>query len=110
MEGLQFDSSMKSLTLEKLETLRPSQRRISWPQYPYKGLNFFSYSDAPLFSQRDGDARACASIVGSAANKLLLIHGRSGAGKSSFLRAGLIPRLEDVGFVMLKIAGGTTRC
>src|SRR5262249_15763150 len=44
------------------------------------------------------------SIVGAASNKVLLIHGRSGAGKSSFLRAGLIPRLEEAGFIMLRLA------
>jgi hypothetical protein len=75
---------------------------VEWPEWPYRGLNYFSENDAPLFGQRDGDIRICAAIAGAATNKILLLHGRSGVGKSSFLRAGLLPRLEAARFAPLR--------
>lgn len=65
----------------------------NWPSSPYKGLNYYTAADAPLFAQREDSIAICASIVGRYTTKLLLIHGRSGTGKSSFLRAGLLPQL-----------------
>jgi hypothetical protein len=61
---------------------------------PYRGLNYFAASDAALFGERDRDVEACARRVIGFGTKILLIHGVSGAGKSSFLRAGLIPHLK----------------
>jgi hypothetical protein len=75
-----------------------------WPKEPYKGLNYFTRLDAPLFGQRDADIDNCSAIVGSVTNKVLLLHGRSGTGKSSFLRAGLLPRLEEARFGCLATA------
>ena len=66
----------------------------SWPAEPYKGLNFFRASDAPLFSQREEEIEDCAARIDDFATRVLLLHGLSGIGKSSFLRAGLIPRLQ----------------
>ena len=64
------------------------------PEEPYRGLNYFTASDAALFGERDRDVEACARRVICFGTKILLIHGVSGAGKSSFLRAGLIPHLK----------------
>ncbi len=63
-----------------------------WPKDPYKGLNFYSALDAPLFCQRDEEVEVCSQLLGSSATKMLLLHGRTGTGKSSFLRAGLFAR------------------
>jgi hypothetical protein len=66
-----------------------------WPATPYKGLNFYTAADAPLFGEREAEVEGCAELIGQFTTRLLLLHGRSGTGKSSFLRAGLIPRLES---------------
>ena len=64
---------------------------------PYRGLEPLEAEDAGIFFGRDGP-----TIIGldllrglreAAAPRLLVILGASGAGKSSFLRAGLLPRL-----------------
>ncbi len=67
--------------------------KVIWPRSPYKGLNYFTSADAPLFSQREVDLEDCAELIGIR-TRLLILQGRSGTGrKSSFIRAGLLPRL-----------------
>jgi hypothetical protein len=73
----------------------PSQAHLAWPTEPYKGLSFFGEPDAPLFTQRDEDVEDCATRLDDFATRVLLLHGLSGTGKSSFLRAGLVPRLQE---------------
>ena len=78
-------------------------RYFAWPpeddseRAPYRGLEPLEAKDAGIFFGRDGP-----TIVGldllrglreAAPPRLLVILGASGAGKSSFLRAGLLPRL-----------------
>lgn len=65
-----------------------------WPNDPYKGLTYYSSGDVPLFAGRETDVRRVAQIVGVGSTRILLLHGPTGCGKSSFLRAGLIPFLE----------------
>jgi hypothetical protein len=67
-----------------------------WPREPYKGLNYFSTADAPLFSQREDDIDEVAALISNFDTRVLLLHGIAGAGKSSFLRAGLIPRMQKM--------------
>jgi hypothetical protein len=79
-----------------------------WPAFPYKGLSFYGLEDEPIFAGRARDVRACAALLGSMDVRVLLLHGPTGCGKSSFLRAGLIPYLErrGVSFEFLKTADG----
>jgi hypothetical protein len=83
---------MKTVHEEPVESL--AKKAPVWPEEPYKGLNFFTVNDAPLFSQRDEEIDHCAARVDDFTTRVLLLHGFSGMGKSSFLRAGLMPRLE----------------
>lgn len=66
-----------------------------WPESPYKGLTYYTAEDAVLFAGRDDDIVRCARLLAEWKMRLLLLHGATGCGKSSFLRAGLIPFLED---------------
>src|SRR6516225_5417848 len=65
-----------------------------WPKHPYRGLDFYRETDALLFRERETDVRECADIILGFGVKILLLQGSSGSGKSSFLRAGLIPHLK----------------
>ncbi len=65
-----------------------------WPEFPYKGLNYYGPRDIPIFSGRDEDVFDCLELINNAKNSILLLHGTTGCGKSSFLRAGLIPMME----------------
>lgn len=67
---------------------------------PYRGLEPFDVEHAPIFFGRRREvertrARLIATTV--AGKPFLLISGASGTGKSSLARAGLIPRLRQVG-------------
>jgi len=67
---------------------------VQWPKYPYRGLDFYRETDALLFREREKDVEECAAILLGFGVKILLLQGSSGSGKSSFLRAGLIPHLK----------------
>src|SRR6266853_631314 len=69
-----------------------------WPTEPYKGLGYYDIGDALLFAGRDTDVNECVHMLAEPKTRTLLLHGRTGCGKSSFLRAGLIPELESRGF------------
>lgn len=73
----------------------PAARPKSWPNDPYKGLTFYSVDDVPLFAGRDDDIDAMTGMIGIGNTRIVLLHGMTGCGKSSFLRAGLIPTLEE---------------
>ncbi|MET4235518.1 patatin-like phospholipase family protein [Bradyrhizobium barranii subsp. apii] len=64
-------------------------------QQPYKGLASYTEDDAHLFAGRDVDIRRCATFLADSNTRILALHGLTGCGKSSFLRAGIIPYLED---------------
>jgi hypothetical protein len=63
----------------------------AWPARPYRGLDYYEEVDSPLFRERDEDVNICKKLLLGFTTKLLLLQGSSGSGKSSFVRAGLIP-------------------
>jgi hypothetical protein len=72
----------------------------SLPEQPYRSFQHFDRGDRPLFAGRDADVLIFAQILNEAGTRLMLLHGESGVGKTSFLRAGVIPYLEEnsIGF------------
>jgi tetratricopeptide (TPR) repeat protein len=90
-------------------------RTFPWPppaemhRDPYRGLEPLEPQDAAIFFGRDAwIVRGLDRIRELAENgleKLLVILGASGSGKSSFLRAGLWPRLarDDMNFLPLSV-------
>jgi formylglycine-generating enzyme required for sulfatase activity len=79
------------------------------PAYrPYRGLQALGENDAAIFFGRDADIARGLQEIRSITNEearepLFVILGASGAGKSSFLRAGLLPRVarEPTRFIVL---------
>ncbi len=68
---------------------------------PYKGLQSFDESDRSLFYGRD---RAIRDLQNRAnAVRLLVVSGASGTGKSSVVKAGLLPLLRDAGHLILPV-------
>ncbi len=98
-----------------LEQLRRELERIAlqdqggftWPpagdpeRAPFPGLMVFEEEDAAVFFGRDRDWRAVIENLNSlrvqGGGRLLVIQGASGSGKSSLLRAGVLPRLRKAG-------------
>ena len=77
--------------------MQPDQNGPFGWRAPYRGLEALEPEDAAVFFGRSADiVRGIDTLRGLAARKpprLLVVLGASGAGKSSFLRAGLWPRL-----------------
>jgi formylglycine-generating enzyme required for sulfatase activity len=98
-----------------LQTARLDARHFDWPpdndldRPPYRGLRPLEADDAGIFFGRDAQiAETLDTLRGlrdAAPPRLQVILGASGAGKSSFLRAGLFPRLarDDQTFLPLPI-------
>ena len=98
-----------------LERAGLDARFFSWPPQndpkrpPYRGLLPLEAADAGIFFGREAPTiEALDRIRGmkdGAVPRLLVLLGASGAGKSSFLRAGLLPRLmrDDRNFLPLPV-------
>jgi WD40 repeat protein len=98
-----------------LERLRRELERIAlqdqggfpWPppgepnRPPFPGLMVFEAEDAAVFFGRDDDWRAVIERLNTrrvqGGPRLLVLQGASGSGKSSLLRAGVLPRLRRAG-------------
>jgi WD40 repeat protein len=65
------------------------------PEEPYRSLAAYGPEDRALFVGRGGDVERFAMLLDDPRTRLLVLHGESGIGKSSFLRAGVIPYLEE---------------
>lgn len=61
---------------------------------PYLGLTYFERTAARLFFGRTREMLDFFSLVEDAEVRLVSLFGHSGVGKSSFLAAGVLPRLE----------------
>jgi eukaryotic-like serine/threonine-protein kinase len=83
--------------LDALEPLLPGRftRRLRSDESPYAGLKSFQESDAHRFFGRGRDVAAAVARLRDA--PLLGIVGPSGVGKSSFVRAGVVPALKASG-------------
>ena len=69
------------------------QQRL--PAEPFRFLHPFSFADAELFFGRNAAIRELHDLVTNAdAPRVVLLYGQSGAGKSSLLDAGVLPRLR----------------
>ena len=65
------------------------------PEQPYPSLAYYDEAGRLLFTGRDTDIVRFAAALDLSDTRLLVLHGESGLGKSSFLRAGVIPYLEE---------------
>jgi KaiC/GvpD/RAD55 family RecA-like ATPase len=73
------------------------------PGSPYKRLDYYGENDRPLFFGRDQEIERLAALIH--AHRLVLLYGASGTGKTSLLRAGVIPRLRysDPGYIVIPV-------
>ncbi|MFC9285598.1 AAA family ATPase [Streptomyces sp. NPDC057052] len=79
----------------------PAPPRIEWPRerVPYPGLDAFDEDEAPVYFGREAQAaeltRRLHTTASRPAERFLLLVGASGSGKSSLVRAGVMPRLRE---------------
>src|SRR5262245_30375582 len=97
------------------EETGPDGKFLAWPpasdpmRSPYRGLRPLEAEDAGIFFGRNAPTIEALdrlrSLREASPPRLLVILGASGSGKSSFMRAGLLPRLarDDHNFLTLPI-------
>jgi WD40 repeat protein len=116
-----FNTAALTRIMEAVDDSGTGPRQFVWPprtdpdRAPYRGWEPFEEVDAGVFFGRDAViARGLDALQGmrfrllatmSGLKSLFVVLGPSGSGKSSFLRAGLIPRLrrQDREFAVLGI-------
>ncbi|MEV5443948.1 AAA family ATPase [Streptomyces sp. NPDC052644] len=85
----------------------PGPPRIDWPRdrVPYPGLDAFDEDEAAVFFGRathsEDVARRLHGPADEAADRFHVLVGASGSGKSSLVRAGVMPRLRNRRWVVL---------
>lgn len=94
MEGRVPDAATLLTALEPFQASR-GVRTLRAGDTPYRGLASFQEADAERFFGRSQEVAAF--IARLRAQPLLAVVGSSGAGKSSFLRAGVVPGLKKSG-------------
>ncbi|KPI25794.1 WD-40 repeat-containing protein [Actinobacteria bacterium OV320] len=79
----------------------PALPRSEWPRerVPYPGLDAFDEDEAPVYFGRETQVaeltRRVHTTATRPADRFLLLVGASGSGKSSLVRAGVMPRLRE---------------
>ena len=93
------EDALQRLSVQLTELTLNTRHRVAWDsaRSPYPGMMSFEAADAPVFFGRDAEINRLRERLeqhrtqGSAS--LLVLLAASGAGKSSLLKAGLLPRL-----------------
>ena len=104
-----MDSASRNSSFDRLWAALEEQHlgpkdNLPWPppgekdNCPFPGLMYFDEKDAPVFygreQERDTVIKQLKEMRKSGVPRLLMIVGGSGSGKSSLLRAGVLPRLR----------------
>ncbi|MGH2399072.1 MAG: SUMF1/EgtB/PvdO family nonheme iron enzyme, partial [bacterium] len=69
----------------------------TWGRCPYPGLFSFKPSEAPIFFGRSQETEGLLGRLRHPDNRFLAVVGASGTGKSSLVKAGVIPKIEAQG-------------
>ena len=88
--------------LERRAGARVEGVAIRWHEAPYRGLLSFEYEQAPVFFGRNRSRNELRELLARQIDRgraFLLVFGASGAGKSSLVKAGLLPDLSLPGMI-----------
>ena len=99
------NGSFVGQTSAQLQQESPAQVIRSLASRPYKFLDYYTEQDANLFFGREAEIETISSQI--LARRSFILHGRSGVGKSSILRAGVLPRLKEQGHLVFVIRSFT---
>ena len=94
----QEDGYRRLLNGFKVKGITPAEAREWRPdEPPYPGLRSFERADAPIFFGRDAEVREGIELLNRVRRqgypRAAMVLGSSGSGKSSLVRAGIVPRL-----------------
>ena len=78
----------------------PLPDNLDFPDVPFLGFHRFQTHHARVFYGRKKDIRTVLDLLEAHPDKILLLNGPTGAGKSSLIEAGLLPRLHHRGWAV----------
>jgi WD40 repeat protein len=101
LEGFaaKLEGDLRSCIERRIKALSSEERATPmrlWPSAPFRGLEAYEFEHAPIFFGRDeaiGSALLRLTSNAEAGHPFLLVLGASGSGKSSLVKAGVVPRL-----------------
>jgi energy-coupling factor transporter ATP-binding protein EcfA2 len=88
------------------EAAAAPKQSTGWQGCPYPGLLSFKPSEAPIFFGRSREANELSDRLMQPDNGFIAVVGASGSGKSSLVRAGVIPKLKNDEWVWLRFTPG----
>ncbi len=78
------------------ELRRFAEATLRAPAEPYRSLEPFRFADASILAARDGEVERLVRLI--TMYRGVLMYGETGAGKTSVVNAGLLPRLIEDGY------------
>src|SRR5580698_6357741 len=102
-----LENHLRRLIERRITALGSAQRDAparAWTQAPFRGLEAYEFEHGPIFfGQDEALAKAMLQLAAnaSAGSSFLIVLGASGSGKSSLVKAGILPKL----FVPRRIPG-----
>ena len=93
-----LEESLRKLIERRIKDIStgPSRTQPIWLDDPFLGLESYEFEHGPIFFGRDAAVmKATEQLAGNARSgqAFLLVSGASGSGKSSLVKAGIVPRL-----------------
>jgi WD40 repeat protein len=94
-----IETQLRKIIEKRVSLLKPKSGEENykvWLHAPYRGLEAYDFQHAPIFfGQDDAMAKAMLQLTAKAEmdSPFLLVLGASGSGKSSLVKAGIIPKL-----------------
>ena len=100
-ENVSFESRLKThLSNIILDVIGSHDNIVEWHENPYVGLNSYEREQSPIFFGREKNLnKIIPNVLGNLDNNVipsLILLGESGSGKSSFIKAGILPMLESL--------------
>ena len=101
-----LENHLRKLIEKRIAALASERTKVAkaWAQAPFRGLEAYEFEHAPVFFGQDGalaKAMLQLTVNAEASSPFLLVLGASGSGKSSLVKAGILPKL----FVPRRIPG-----
>jgi len=93
-----LEQSLRKLIERRIKDVALGDPRTEpiWPGAPFRGLESYEFDHAPIFFGRDAAVTKATEQFAANARSgqaFLLVSGASGSGKSSLVKAGVVPRL-----------------